>query len=101
MHSHIINASLQVVPIIQDKHPYVWVDEAIEIIRASGVKYEIGPFATVLEGSYEQVMKTIHAVNDYLQSKGCKEWICNIQLQVRHDSDITASEKTAKYTPAG
>ena len=29
MHSYIVNASLQVIPITQDKHPYAWVDEAI------------------------------------------------------------------------
>ena len=101
MHSYIINASLQVVPVTDDRHPYVWIDDAIETIRASGIKYEIGPFATVLEGSYEEVMMTIHAVNDCLQSKGCKEWLCNIQLQIRHDRGVTASEKTEKYYHAG
>ena len=39
----------------QDKHPYEWVDEAITIIQKSDLKYEIRPFATELEGSYEQV----------------------------------------------
>lgn len=97
MHSFIINASFQVVPIVQDKHPYDWVDEAIEIIRNSGVKYEVGPFATVLEGRYEDVMVAIHTVNEYLQSRGCEEWICNIQLQLRSDRDITAGEKIEKY----
>ena len=51
MHNYIINASIQIVPVIQDKHPYEWVDEAIEIIKKSGIKYEVGPFATILEGS--------------------------------------------------
>jgi uncharacterized protein (TIGR00106 family) len=99
MHSHIINASIQVVPVSQDKHPYIWIDETIEIIRDSGTRYEIGPFATVLEGTYDEVMKTVHAVNNYLQSRGCTEWICNIQVQARHDRDITAIEKIAKYRP--
>ena len=56
MHNYIINASLQVVPIVQDKHPYEWVDEAIAIIQQSGIKYDVGPFATVLEGTYTEVM---------------------------------------------
>lgn len=33
MHHHIINASIQLVPIVQNKHPYLWVDEAIAIIQ--------------------------------------------------------------------
>ena len=66
MHSHIINASIQIVPIVLDKHPYEWVDEAIAVIQRSGIKYEVSPFATVLEGTYEEVIKVIHEVNEYL-----------------------------------
>jgi len=97
MHSFIINASIQIVPIVQDKHPYEWVDEAIEIIQASGIKYEVGPFATVLEGKYNDVLKVIHDVNEYLYQKGCAEWITNLQIQIRNNGDITSLEKTSKF----
>lgn len=97
MHSYIVNASLQIVPIVQDKHPYEWVDEAIAVIQSSGVKYEVGPFATILEGNYEAVMKVIHDVNVYLQERGCAEWIAQVQLQIRSNGDITGEEKTAKF----
>lgn len=56
MHQYLVNASLQIVPIVQDKHPYLWVDEAIAVIAASGIKYEVGPFATVIEGTYDEVL---------------------------------------------
>ena len=49
MHQFIVNASIQIVPIVMDKHPYEWVDEAITIIQQSGIDYEVGPFATVLK----------------------------------------------------
>lgn len=97
MHNYIINASIQIVPIVRDKHPYEWVDEAIAIIRQSGIKYEVGPFATVLEGTYVQVMEVIHQVNQYLFAKGCAEWIANVQVQIRSDGDITGGEKTEKF----
>lgn len=97
MHSYIINASLQIIPVVQDKHPYEWVDEAIAIIQQSNVKYEVGAFATTLEGSYADVMKVINEVNEYLLQKGCAEWIANIQVQVRCNGDITGQEKTAKF----
>jgi uncharacterized protein (TIGR00106 family) len=97
MHSHIINASLQIVPIVQDQHPYEWVDEAIAVIQQSGVKYEVGPFATVLEGTYDEVMKLVHDVNEFLYSRNCNEWISNIQMQIRSRGDITSDEKTAKF----
>jgi uncharacterized protein (TIGR00106 family) len=94
---YFFNASLQIVPIVLDKHPYEWVDEAIAIIQESGIRYEVGPFATVLEGTYEEVMKVINEVNENLFKRGCAEWISNIQLQVRNSQDITSLEKTEKF----
>lgn len=97
MHQYIINASVQIVPIVLDKHPYQWVDEAIAVIQQSGIKYEVGPFATVLEGRYDEVMKVIHDVNEFLYEKGCAEWISNLQIQIRSRGDITGGEKTEKF----
>jgi len=97
MHNHTINASLQILPVVQDRHPYEWVDEAIAVIRQSGVKHEVGPFATVIEGSYTEVLTVINNINEYLQQKGCAEWIFNAQIQIRANADITGEEKTAKF----
>ena len=97
MHNYIVNASIQIVPIVTDKHPYEWVDEAISIIQQSGIRYEIGPFATVLEGNYDEVMKVIHAVNEHLFERKCSEWISNLQIQIRSEDNITSLEKTGKF----
>ncbi len=97
MHQFIVNASIQIIPIVLDKHPYEWVDEAIEIIQKSGIKYEVGPFATVLEGTYDEVMSVIHSINEHLYSRECQEWITNVQVQVRSKGNITGDEKTAKF----
>ena len=97
MHNYTVNASIQILPIVQDKHSYEWVDEAIAVIQRSGIKFEVGPFATVLEGTYDEVMKVIHAVNEYLYSKNCSEWISNVQVQIRSGGDITGAEKTEKF----
>jgi len=97
MHQYLVNASIQILPVVQDKHPYEWVDEAIAVIQKTGIRYEVGPFTTVLEGTYEEVINVIHAVNEYLVTKGCSEWISNIQLQIRNDGNITGKEKTAKF----
>ena len=97
MHQYTINASIQIVPIVLDKHPYLWVDDAIAIIQQSGIKYEVTPFATILEGRYDEVMKVIHDVNEFLYQKGCVEWIANLQIQVRSAGDVTGDEKTEKF----
>jgi uncharacterized protein (TIGR00106 family) len=97
MHNYIVNASIQIIPVVQDKHPYEWVDEAIAIIQQSGIKHEVGPFATVLEGTYDAVMKVINEVNEHLLSRNCAEWISSLQIQIRSQGDITGEEKTEKF----
>lgn len=97
MHNYIVNASIQILPIVLDKHPYEWVDEAIAIIQQSGIKHEVGPFTTILEGTYTEVMKVINDVNEHLYTRGCHEWISGIQIQIRSGGDMTADEKTEKF----
>lgn len=97
MHNYLINASVQILPIVQDKHPYEWVDEAIAVIQDSGIRYEIGAFSTVLEGSYKEVMAVIDAINEHLYTHQCQEWITSVQIQIRSGSDMTGDEKTAKF----
>lgn len=97
MHNYIVNASIQILPIAQDRHPYGWVDEAILVIQKSGIKYEIGPFATVVEGTYEEVMTVVHRVNEHLFQQQCSEWIASVQFNIRSNSDITANEKISKF----
>ena len=97
MHNFKINAALQIVPIVLDKHPYEWVDEAIMIIQASGIKHKIGPFATVVEGTYQQVMDVVTAINEHLSATGCNEWITSLQLNIRASEDMTANEKIMKF----
>lgn len=98
MHQFIVNASLQILSIDQDKHPYEWVDEAIKVIQKSGIKYEVGPFSTILEGKYTDVISVINSVNEYLYTNHCSEWIANVQVQIRSLSSISGDEKTAKYS---
>ena len=43
-----INVGVQVLPL--NENPYPIVDAAIKVIQDSGVKYEIGPLETILEG---------------------------------------------------
>ncbi len=98
MHDFIVNASIQILPIVKDRHPYEWVDEAIAIIKQSGIKYEVGPFSTVVEGNYTAVITLINAINEYLYKEECTEWITQVQLQIRSHGPITGAEKTTKFS---
>lgn len=101
MHGFLVNASIQLLPVVQDRHPYEWVDEAIAVVQQSGIKHEVGPFATVVEGTYAEVMAVIHQVNEHLLARGCSEWITSVQFQIRSYGDITGDEKTGKFGTTG
>jgi uncharacterized protein YqgV (UPF0045/DUF77 family) len=92
-----INASIQLLPVYTKEHPYEWVDQAIALIEKSGLVYEVGPFSTSVEGTYEDVKKLMDDINAYLSEKNCPEWILNVQYQFRSGADVTAEEKTAKH----
>ena len=97
MHSHTICASIQILPLATQLHPYRWVDEAIAVIKASGINYKVNAFDTVLEGTYPQVMQVIKQVNDQLCSQGCEEWITHLQIQIRSKQGVSADEKTSSH----
>ena len=97
MHQFLVNASIQKLTVVHDKHHYECVDEAIAVIQQSGIRHEVGPFTTILEGTYQEVMNVIHAVNEHLVTKGCNEWISSIQIQIRSNDDITGEEKIQKF----
>ena len=97
MHNHLVNAAIQFVPLSTTQHPYEWVDEAIAVIAHSGLRYEVGAFATTVEGTYAQVMQLFNSINEHFCTRGCTEWVINLQLGMRCDRDCTIFEKTAKH----
>jgi len=94
----IVNIALQIVPKTKTVHPYDVVDKAIEIIKASGVKYVVCPFETVMEGEYEQLMEIVDKTQAICLESGADELLVYIKIQRRKDSDVFIDEKTGKYS---
>ena len=97
MHTYKINVAIQLVPIHTTEHPYEWVDSVIDLIKESGLEYEVGPFNTSVEGSYPEIRELINRINDFLVQEKCPEWLLNVQYQFRSEGDISAAEKTNKF----
>ena len=92
-----INLALQVIP-RSDKHDlYYLVDQAIKVIQQSGLKYEVCPFETVIEGEYDQVMEVVRNARDACFEAGAEELLVNIKMQIRKGGDVGIEEKTGKY----
>ena len=97
MHQLTMNAGIQLIPIQTKEHPYEWVDMVIDIIKESGLVYEVGAFNTSVEGSYEKVRQLIDRINDFLMQEQCPEWLLNVQYQLRSESSVSIGEKTEKF----
>ena len=97
MTTHNINAAVQIVPRSESQDIYSIIDKAIEVIQDSGLKYEVTPMETVIEGPYEEVMQVITRAQEAAFASGAYELLVNIKLHVRKDGDVTFEEKTGKY----
>ncbi len=91
-----INASLQVLPFGGTKHPYEIVDQAIEVIAKSGLKYRVCPFETVVEGAYDEVMAVFKAAQQACYDAGATSVMAYFKIQSAVD-DVTIEDKMEKY----
>lgn len=94
---HTVNISLQVLPSSQDKDPYKIVDQAINVIANSGLKYKVCPFETVMEGDYDKIMEVIKAVQMHCFEYGAESIFSNIKMQIKRNEDVLISDKLEKY----
>ncbi len=96
--SNQINLALQVLPLgIPKAEAYRMVDVAIACIEDSGLRYEVCPFETVVEGDYEEVMQLVEDIQTACKKAGATELLINMKLQRNFVKDVTIDEKTAKY----
>ncbi len=91
----IVNLSLQIVPVnTADAYPII--DAAIHIIQASGIKYQVQPFATLLEGPLPEVMEIAMQAKDAALEAGGEELVINMQLHLKKDQNVHFEDKTEK-----
>ncbi|WP_163713738.1 thiamine-binding protein [Mangrovibacterium lignilyticum] len=92
-----INLALQVLPQAEGKNSYDLVDDAIAEIEASGLKYKVCPFETVIEGYYDEVMDLVKRVHIALEKSGTKKLMTYIKIQTVFQEDVTIEDKIHKY----
>lgn len=89
--------SIQIIPKTkngEDVIPYV--DEAIRVIDESGVKYEVHPLETTMEGELEQLLRIIAEMNEKMIEKGSRNVISQVKI-LYQPSGIEMTDLTEKY----
>lgn len=94
---NIINLALQIIPKSKTEDMYRLIDKAISVIQQSGLKYQVCPFETVIEGSYDEVMKVVKQAQKVTLDAGADELLVNIKMQIRKDGDVSIEEKMEKF----
>lgn len=89
--------SIQIIPKTkagEDVIPYV--DEAIAVIAASGVKYEVHPLETTMEGELGQLFDIIEKMNQRMIEIGSANVISQVKV-LYQPSGIAMDHLTEKY----
>ncbi|MFJ3389513.1 MULTISPECIES: MTH1187 family thiamine-binding protein [unclassified Lysinibacillus] len=89
--------SVQIIPkteTYEDVIPFV--DAAITVIDASGVKYEVHPLETTMEGELSTLLQIIEKMNDKMIELGAINVITQVKI-LYQPSGITMNTLTEKY----
>jgi len=92
-----INVALQVLPSGGEKGSYELVDEAIACIQRSGLTYQVCPFETVIEGTYDDVMDVVKQAQEACLAAGAEKLMVYMKLQRTKGDNVTIEDKMAKY----
>ena len=90
-----INVGVQVLPLHENVYPIV--DAAIKIIQDSGVKYEVGPLETVLEGDdLDQLIDIAKSAHNECFKAGAGKVVTIIKICDALEG-TTIEDKVSKY----
>ena len=92
----VVNVSLQVLPAVPEERIYPVVDKVIELIQASGVKYEVGPMETTMEGELSQLLAIVEKAQEICLAEGASRVISVVKIDYRAGG-VTIDEKVSKY----
>ncbi len=64
---------------------------------ASGLKYRVTPFETVMEGTYDEVMEVVKKAQQACYDAGAESMMTYIKIQSSKDTDVSIEDKMEKY----
>lgn len=89
--------SIQIIPKLENsRESYAYVDAAIAVIEESGVKYQVNPLETTMEGELSTLLNVVQAMNEKMISLGAINVISQVKIVYQPDG-IKADTLTEKY----
>ncbi|MCT4620510.1 MAG: thiamine-binding protein [Marinisporobacter sp.] len=91
-----VNVSLQVLPVVPEERIYPVVDKVIALIDQSGVKYEVGPMETTMEGSLDTLLEIVKKAQEICVEEGASRVVSMVKIDYKPEG-VTMNEKVGKY----
>lgn len=91
-----VNVSLQVLPMVKEEDIYDVVDKVIEYIDSCGVKYEVGPMETTMEGEFDKLMDIVKEAQNICVKEGASRVVSVVKIDYKSEG-VTMNEKVGKY----
>jgi uncharacterized protein YqgV (UPF0045/DUF77 family) len=89
-----VNVAVQVLPLQEDAFPII--DRAIQAISESGVKFEVGPMETVMEGPLDRLLEVAKSAHLTCLTEGAEKVVTIIKIGDQI-SGTSIDEKVRKY----
>ncbi len=89
-----VTVGVEVLPFCDD--PYPVVDRAIAAIKATGIKHQVSPMETVLEGTLDECLAAVRAAHNACFEAGVRKALTFVKISDAVDGS-TIDDKMAKY----
>jgi uncharacterized protein YqgV (UPF0045/DUF77 family) len=91
--------SIQILPKLKegDRDIIPYVDRAIDIIKASGVPYRVGPLETTMEGDLDRLLDIVKEMNAAMFALGSPSVLSQIKLSVDAEGGASMARLLQKY----
>jgi uncharacterized protein YqgV (UPF0045/DUF77 family) len=93
-----ITAAIQFIPLTDPKTAYREIDEIISIIQSMELNYTVCPFETVIEGTLENILKVITAINEKSKTLSCEQFILNVKFHINKNQNLSLETNIKKYS---
>jgi len=71
----------------------IYVVAALEVLKKSGLKYQLTSMGTIIEGELDAIMSVIRQMHEACFKKGAKRVVTTIKIDDRRDKPLTMETK--------
>ncbi len=73
------------------------IDKVIAIVKKSGVRYEVGPMETTMEGDLDTLLAIVRKAQDVALKAGASQVFTNVKIFYNPKGVMTIEEKVRKH----